>query len=534
MSKPTSAVPWRAAAFLFLAAFVVQAVASMRLLSASSDETTHLPAGYTYLATGDFRLNPQHPPLAKILAAVPLLALAPKLDLDDPSWVHDPPDEWAFGQRFLYTNDADRLLFWGRLPMVGLGLLLGVYVWLWARDLFGEVAGATACLLFSFCPTIVAHAHLVTMDVGLATFAAASAYHLRAFALLRARPHLIASAAAMGLALATKFSAVFLVPAMAALVAAAAIGWGGERGSPRSAPPRRIRAAVLACAAFLGVAFVVLWAVYLFPKDPLFYWHGLGLVNRDHNADVPDYLLGRFRVGGWWYYFPLAFLFKTPLPTLAAIGIGAIAWPRFRPAGRLDGAILLLPALLFSIATAALADDMGVRYVLPAHAPLFVLAGTAGPLLLRSWAGRTVAAVIATWLIVGAFIVYPDHLAYFNEAVGGSANGPNLLDDSNLDWGQDLKRLKGWMDDRRVETIRLLYPWNGSPRYYGIRAEPVTRADWLEQPRPGLYAISTMALVRGRLTARTEGARSDWLDRYRPIDRVGYSFYIYRFEDSPR
>ena len=100
----------RTAAFLFLAAFVVQTVTSMRLLSASSDETTHLPAGYTYVRTGDFRLNPQHPPLAKLLAAAPLLALEPKLELDSKAWTSTPPDEWNFGRHFLYSNDADRLL----------------------------------------------------------------------------------------------------------------------------------------------------------------------------------------------------------------------------------------------------------------------------------------------------------------------------------------------------------------------------------------------------------------------------------------
>jgi hypothetical protein len=524
----------RVVAFLFLAAFVVQSIASMCLLSASSDETSHLPAGYTYLATGDFRLNPQHPPLAKLLAALPLLALRPKLDLDSGTWTSTPPDEWNFGRRFLYTNDADRLLFWGRLPIVGLGLLLGIYTWLLARDLFGEEAGAMAALLFAFCPTIVAHSHLVTMDVALAAFAAASIYHLRTYDLTGRSGHLVVSAVAMGLALATKFSAVFLAPVVAALCALSASGWGGARAGAGDVRRGGLRAAAIACGIFLGIAAFVVWALYFFPRDPLFYWHGITLVNRDHDASVPDYLMGQFSTGGFWYYFPLALAFKTPLPTLAAILLGALAYRRARPPGRLDGAILLFPALLFTIATAAFADNMGVRYLLPIHAPLFVLASASAPLFLATWPGRAAAGALATWLILGSWFIYPDHLAYFNEGVGGPQRGPHLLDDSNIDWGQDLKRLRGWMDDNRVDTIRLLYPWNGSPEYYGIRFEPVTSADWLVRPRPGLYAISTMALVRGRLSARTEGAHSDWLDRYRPLDRVGYSFYIYRFEDAPQ
>ena len=128
---------WLPVAFL-LTAMLLQAVSSMRLLSATYDETTHLPSGYTYLRTGEFRLNPQHPPLIKLLSALPLLPLRPEMNLDDPAWSGQPNDEWSFGYRFLYGNDADRLLFWGRLPNVLLSLLLAFYVFRWARELFGN------------------------------------------------------------------------------------------------------------------------------------------------------------------------------------------------------------------------------------------------------------------------------------------------------------------------------------------------------------------------------------------------------------
>src|SRR5215472_17573568 len=95
-------------------------------LSATADEIVHLPAGYTYWTTRDFRLNPEHPPLAKLLAAVPLLFLKPYTDLTSREW--NTADEYLFGYRFLYSNDADRLLFWGRLPLTMLAALGGVIV----------------------------------------------------------------------------------------------------------------------------------------------------------------------------------------------------------------------------------------------------------------------------------------------------------------------------------------------------------------------------------------------------------------------
>ncbi len=536
--------PWTgAAAAALLGVFLVESVASMRLLSATSDETTHLPSGYTYLETGTFRLNPQHPPLVKLLAALPLLFLHPRLDLQDAAWASEPPNEWKFGQSFLYGNDADRLLFWGRLPLVLLTLLLGLHVWLWARELFGEAAGLAALVLFAFCPTLIAHGHLVTMDVPLATFSTMSFYWLRAW-LLRGGPlRLVAAAACQGLALAAKFSAVVLLPVELALIVAAAIvpsTTASADASARFSSPQQIagmgaraRAAVTGSAVLIGGAFVVVWALYFFPGDPLFYWRGMQLVNSDHDPTYPVYLLGNFKAGGWWYYFPVAFLVKTPIPTLLFLGLGIVLFLVGRRTPRaLDEAFLVSPALVWLVATCALADDIGVRYLLPMYPLAWIFASRAAPHLWNRTAGKVVLAALGLWLAAGTLRIYPDHLAYFNEIAGGPSRGPEWLDDSNLDWGQDLKRLKTWMDEKGVEEVRLLYAWNGSPEYYGIRYEPVTMRDWVEKPRPGVYAVSIMWLVRGRLYARLEGTQCDWLDRYVPSDRVGYSFYIYRFEEG--
>ena len=499
-----------------LAVFAIANLATMRVTTATSDETSHLPAGYTYWRTGDFRLNPQHPPLVKLLAALPLLALAPRLDPADPGWTASPPDEWGFGFRFLYGNDADRLLFWGRMPMLLLGLVACLYVDRFARELFGDEAGLLAVALFATCPTVVGHAHLVTMDVPLSAFTVAALYHLRSF-LARGRTlHLAATGIAVGCALATKFSGAVIAFGVLALLPF------GARGSSVA---RRLAAPVVAAA----IAAIVLWISYGCPLDPGFYVRGASLVNADHDPTVPDYLFGTFRLGGFWYYFPVAFVLKTPLPTLAAIAAGLSTLRRLRAPSWRDEACLLLPAGLFLLATCALAADIGVRYLLPVYAPLVVSAGRLAPWLLRIPGRRVLAGAGLVWLGVGLARAHPDGLSYFNEAAGGIRRGPWLLDDSNLDWGGGLKRLRGWMAETGTESVRLLYPWNGSPDYYGIRHEPVTAQDWLVAPRPGVYAISPQALVSGRLMAREKGARSDWLDRYEPVDRLGGAFWIYRF-----
>src|SRR5215510_7187430 len=114
-------------------------------LSATIDEVAHLPAGYTYWVTRDFRLNPEHPPLAKLIAALPLLAIKPTLDLNWP--------EWKASQQYIFG-----------------------YGFLWARDMFGNASGLFALGLFAFSPNLLAHGMLVTTDVPVAVFMTLALY----------------------------------------------------------------------------------------------------------------------------------------------------------------------------------------------------------------------------------------------------------------------------------------------------------------------------------------------------------------------
>ena len=490
------------AAGALLLVFAAQAVAGMLPLSATWDEITHLPSGYTYLKTGEIALNRQHPPLVKLLCALPLLALHPRADFLDPNLLETPGYEWIYGSAFLYRNDADRLLFWGRLPVVALGTLLGLYVFLWAGALFGPAAGVLALALYAFCPSFLAHTHLVTMDVGLACFATMAFYHLW-------RGQSLAAGAALGAALATKFSALAFVPA-AAVLACMAPGRG-----------RRLATLLLSAAA-------VVYLAYLLPTDPGFYAKGVEALHRDHQPGFQHYMLGEFKER-FWSYFAVALLVKTPLPTLLAIATAAVLAVRGAWRGLQDEAFLLLPAALFFAVTTVLADDLGVRYVLPVLVLLLIFAGRVGPWLLEGRARLALGALLLVWLVWGTLRIAPDHLAYFNELAGGPANGWKVLDDSNIDWGQDLKRLKPWMDAHGVEEISLLYTGNASPEYHGIRYRVVPQEEFRGAPRPGWYAVSVQALIRGRHWERTRGWHTDWMTRYRPAGRIGYSIYLFRF-----
>ena len=160
---------------LILAIVFAVPVLTMREKSATFDEVSHLPAGYSYLVRHSIQYNLQHPPLIKEICAIPLLFM--KVEL--------PPgphlNEWDFGKDFLFRQNAHQLLFWGRVPAVALSLALAFLVLRWATALWGEAAGLLALFLYAFDPTITAHAQLVTTDVGLAFFSTLYLWFLRAY-----------------------------------------------------------------------------------------------------------------------------------------------------------------------------------------------------------------------------------------------------------------------------------------------------------------------------------------------------------------
>lgn len=507
------------AACLLLAAHAALATHALWSSSVTFDETSHLPAGMAFVATGEMRLNPQHPPLVKLLAGMATAPLDPRLPLR--SAAYREGREWDFGRRvlFAYANDSMALLRAGRLPVVGLSVLAGLAVFLWSRARFGPAAGCFSLALFAFSPTVLGHAGLVTMDAAVSAGAVATlglwwAIQRRGTSVARE----IGCGVALGCALAAKFSAVFLLPAMlvAQLVA------GDLRPSWR-----RLRPWLVA----LPVAALVIEAAYLWPEDPLRYLRDFAFLHGDHPADYVYYLAGEFRTGRFLAYFPIAMAVKSALPGLAAM-LGGLLLAATRPASWRDDVYLWLPAALWLGAHSLLADDLGVRYVLPIYPLLFTLAGGLAPAALRT--GRAGAAALA--LVAGAqagtaLLAHPDHLSYFNPAAGGMRAGPRWLDDSNVDWGEDLYRLPAWLRARGIRTVRLLPFGTGVPEAYGVPTEPLLPSDWREAPRPGAYVISAHWLVHGVYMAQTQGAKSDWLHRYEPADVLGGSLYLYLFPE---
>lgn len=513
------------AVFLLLALHAALAAHSLWRKSTTYDEATHLPAGLAHAATGEARLNPQHPPLVKLFAGLAASTAGPRLPLSGASYRGGR--EWDFGGEVLYGsgNDAMTLLRRGRLPVVALSVLGGLAVFLWSRRRDGDGAGLASLTLYAFSPAVLAHARFVTMDTAVAAGTVATLYlWWRATredpAGDAARwPLEVACGLALGVALASKFSGLLLLPAMALAELLA--------NGPRQGWRRRLRA----WAVVLAVALGVVELAYLEPDGVRRYFDDVGLVYADTRPDYDYYLAGRFQRGGFPHYFLVALALKTTLPGLAAM-TGGLALAAARRRRWREDLYLWLPALLWLAVTSYGAANLGVRYVLPLYPLLFVLAGG---LAARLWQHRRrglrwLLALLLAAHVSEALKTHPDYLPYFNQLAGGVRGGPFWLANSNLDWGQDLYRLPGWLRERGFGRVRLSYFGTGDPDYFGVDAEPVLAADWQLGPRPGVYVVSVANLVRGLRQAEAHGWASDWLRSYEPVDVLGGTLYLYVFE----
>jgi hypothetical protein len=537
-----------------LVLYVGLAAATARRLAATYDEGSHLPAGYTYLALGDYRLNPEHPPLVKLLAAAPLRLLPVAVDTDDVAW--RARRQWEFGRRFLYRwNDADRLLFYGRLPIVGLGALLALAVYGWARRWEGRLAAAVALFLCVLSPEMLAHGSLVTTDMAIAlfTFLAVAALARMRDAITPARA--LAFTFAVALAFAAKYSALLFVPILLALGAVIA----------------RRRGAALAGVGLLAIVttYAVLWAAYGFryyaspDHEPPLPWANVqpasalvrvpAWVALSHHllpealvlgplralkaaAERPSFLFGHLSTGVW-YYFPATFAMKTPIPLLLLLAAAVVLALRTR-SDWVPKAFLWLPPVAYLALAMMGRLNIGHRHLLPIYPYLFILAGRAAARGLRSGpvAWRVGTAALLLWYAAGTLRMHPDYLSYFNEAAGGPGNGYRLLSDSNVDWGQDLKDLKAWMDREGIADIKLAYFGSADPDYYGIHGERLPGE--LRPPRLAarIHAGDVVAISATNLAGvyLADDARRlmQRLAAEPPIARIGYSIFVYRAREE--
>jgi len=495
---------------LILATVALLQITSILQEAQTWDEAVYISAGYSYWKTGDFRLNGEHPPLAKLLVAAPLLFLHLALPLDDPAW--QKADEYAFGARFLYKNrlPADTILFASRCVTIAVTLLFGLLIALWTRRRAGPLAAIVALILFAFDPNIIAHGRYATNDFYLAFFFFLTVISWnRALRLGRPADYALAGCA-LGLAVCTKLSGVLLVPAAALLCLSR---------------PLDLRSLTRGAAITAFSTIVVMAVLY---HGQLYHYRDVIADSLDHaRGGQLAYLFGSTFRHGHWYFYPAVALVKTPVAVFALIALAVVALLRRKRLAP-DSLVMLLPATVYAMACVASPIDLGIRILLPIYPLLYAFIALNLPLPQWRWA---TAACLAL-LVAESATIYPNYLAFFNAIAGGPAQGPRYLLDSNIDWGQDTKKLKAFLLAHDVHGACTAYFGVAYPFYYGIVQLP-----WPGYVNPSdiaklncVVAVSVTWLYGGPTIA---GPTWGWLRAQTPDARIGYSIYLYDFRKHP-
>jgi hypothetical protein len=406
------ALPTAAATLLF-ALFALQLGFHATRTSVTIDEPTHLLAGYRNLVCGDFGINREHPPLLKIVAALPVLPMHPTDPFGPCGRIEGSSQAVGLDAdgTFVLANGVDRVVFPARVAAMVFSLGLALLVFAAARTMFGPVEGLIALAVLAFEPTLIAHGSLVTNDMALAATLFATVFALHRYREQPTPARLALIGIGAGLTLASKYSGLIVLPLVVLFL------W-----------PR-----LRAVAAVMAIAAVVLFATYGFVHGEM-YFDGFRMLFA--RAERPMYLFNTAYPTGRWFYFPLVFSMKASLTLLVLVPF-AFASRRL---------LLLVPPVLFLAVSMLSGLNIGVRHILPVW-PFLIVAGSGA---LWAFAKKQKAAQI----VLGALLVFhaasavstaPSYIAYANELWGGTNATHRILKDSNVEWGQNMKLARQWL-----------------------------------------------------------------------------------------
>jgi 4-amino-4-deoxy-L-arabinose transferase-like glycosyltransferase len=521
--------------------------------SLTFDEGNHMFAGYMMWHTGDYGLNPEHPPLAKLLATLPALGR--------PLWVPElknrsfKSEAYLDGGEWVARNDGNRnqLVFQMRMAAGVFALLLSLVVFMAARECFGDWAALAALVLAAFDPNVLANSALVTTDVAVTLFFVASTWCFYRYLKQPTWTRLLGAAIVAGLLLSTKHSGILLAPMLLLLIA---------REIATAQKGTRARIALRLAGAFsvitvLGV--LVLWSFYGFryaarppglkmsttlaafvaPLGPAVssIMNGIGrlrLLPESYligmvdvarmGRSYPVYIFGQNYPHGVWWYFPSVILIKSTLGLLTLTLLACFAMATRKLAIGRELAFVFVPATVYLFTAIAFGMNIGSRHLLPFYGYLFIFAG-AGAAALAASSRRWL--VVCTSLVaahvLSSLAVFPNVMAYANEAWGGPANVHNLLSDASVEWGQQLFQVKAWQDHHPGEECwfaYFVYP-EINPETYGIRCHhlPTSDTGWLGGAENIPPAIDGTVLLSASDLAATEEPNA-FLNPYRAFQKM--------------
>jgi len=635
-------LPWILLTAIALSAFVLMFNASHQE-SAIMDELAHIPAGYSYIRYLDYRLNPEHPPLVKAIAAIPLLFQNLNFPINSSAWQKDVNGQWQAGAEFLYEsgNNADQIIGWLRLGPMLLTILLIIFIYIWAKELIGRWWALIPAFLFGLSPTVLAHGHYVTTDVAATLGIFIASYYFIKFILKSSRKNLIFAGIAFGIAQLMKFSAVLLIPFFGLmliffcawkvrndytyffsglvkflrvfiryifyLLLIFIIGYilvyiiyfiftinypiakqkadteftlaSFADGPDQNWQTCKLGASISLSRRMRCLADINIWMTQNKILRPLGeYVLGVLMVFQRSAGGNTSYFLGEVSASGWWYYFPVVFVLKEPLPSLILIAFGLIlALLRIVKGFKFHvsccrkfwdylaihfAEFSMLVFVIFYWAYSMKSPlNIGVRHILPTLPFIYILTASS----IKKWicninypviqlslkriletainflkisAKVALIAILLIWYLTETLLASPYFLSYFNEFGGGVNGGYKYVADSNYDWGQDLKRLAVFANEKNINKIAIDYFGGGNAKYY---LDDKVEYWQSSKGNPKNYGINWLAVSINNLQSalgklvpgqnRNPQDEYNWLKEiknpYQPDYKAGTSIFIY-------
>lgn len=520
----------RLLAAMLIAVAALRMAATFRVFSATVDEGTHLSAGLEIYEFHQYKVQRENPPPPRVV-----MALAPYLA----GMRFDPNPPWPEQLKtpFYGSGKYERNLVLARVGNLLFFILAATCVWLLARDDLGERGALVAVFLFTMEPVVMGYSSLATHDAAAVAGLVVSLFAFRRWLREPALSRALLFGAAFGFGILCKYSnIVYVPPACIVMTILRLVRDEALRRRFLRAVPAVVPAAIVTLLTiWAGFGFstgprnlltpfqhafsprVISWIEHIGPETripaPGFFIGNMLLV-LDSRAGITSYLCGQTSVSGWWWYFPFAVALKTTLALLALFVVGAFVTKGTARWTWLEWAALAL-AMIAVAMTSSL--DIGVRYLLPAYAAMAIAAAVAVDAMLDR--GRLARGVAIALLVVQAgvsLLAHPDYFPYFNLLAGREPS--KYLGDSNLDWGQDILRLRGALRARHVGHV---YVSTMSLSDYAKLGFPANEPADAYKPVHGWVAISEQVYVMGRL-------QGGWLWLPSQYERVGKSIRLYQ------
>jgi hypothetical protein len=483
------------AVVVLLLTMVVEVGLSTRQQSPSWDEGDHIYAGYMNWMNGEYTLNPEHPPLVKLVATLPLVPLDLKTAPRQGRYFKD--EAYFGGRELIFRNDpkyggkysSDTLLFRVHMAALTFGVLLAGTLFFAGQEMFGTAAGLIALTLLVFDPSILANAPYVTTDTGAACGFFATVYTFYRFVKQMTWKRAAVCGLVLGLALAAKHSTIVLFPLLTMLAAGEiAVRWKKSG----KLPTILIKNTAIGLGIIGAIALFVLWGMYSFR----FHMHPSGVSMAPLNVEVrplsapmrwfilfcahyhllpesylfglvdvqgvgeawPTYYMGKVYAHGIWYYFPTVLAVKWTVGTLATVALAIWVFASGKVRQTREMLFLAFPAAFYLAIAMAGPLNMGERHILPIFPFIFLLLGAAGAWLMKrskKWAVAVIFLVAAH--AAESLSAFPNYIPFGNALWGGPANTHKYFSDAAVDWAQQLKWTKQWLDEHNIKECSIVY-----------------------------------------------------------------------------